>query len=76
MSACRSCGADIEWAVTAKGSRIPLDIQTPPGKGNIVVGDDGIARAVATGEGVRISHFATCVNAAKHRKPKQGRMLP
>jgi aspartate 1-decarboxylase len=75
MSTCRSCGATVEWVVTAKGSRMPLDIQTPPGKGNIVV-DNGIARAVKVGEGVRISHFATCPNAAKHRSPKTGRLLP
>lgn len=63
---CRSCDAPIEWAVTPKGSRIPLDIHSHP-KANIVV-EDGIARVVGEGNGVRISHFATCPNAAKHRK--------
>jgi hypothetical protein len=64
---CRYCDAPIEWAFTVKGSRIPLD----PGShrdGNINVGADGIAHVVAPGDGVRVSHFATCPQAGRARR--------
>lgn len=64
---CKSCEAPIEFARTAKGSRIPLDIASHP-KANIIVDELGIARVVGEGNGVRISHFVTCPNAAKHRR--------
>jgi hypothetical protein len=64
---CRSCGAPIDWALTPKGQRIPLDVATHP-DANIIVDDHGIARIVAKGEGTRISHFATCVDAKRFRK--------
>lgn len=66
---CKSCGEPIDWAITRKGSRIPLDITSRP-DANIVVGGDGIARVVPAGEGVRTSHFATCPNARAHRRTK------
>ena len=67
---CKSCGARIEWAMTAKGSRIPLDPGSHP-DGNINLGPDGVAHIVGTGNGVRISHFATCPNAGQHRRRQQ-----
>lgn len=67
---CRSCDAPIEWAYTPKGSRIPLDPGSHP-DGNINVGPDGIARVVGPGNGVRISHFATCPNSREHRGKKR-----
>ena len=66
-SRCKSCGAPIEWALTVKGSRIPLDPGSTP-DGNINVGPDGVAHVVEPGQGVRISHFATCPNARQHRR--------
>lgn len=73
MSAtCRSCGAAIIWAVTPAGKRMPLDAQ--PAK-RIVLDDYGVktfgdeapcAQVVDT----YTSHFATCPNAAQHRKAK------
>lgn len=39
MSACRGCGAEIVWAVTAKGARIPLDAE--PVKRAVLEIDDG-----------------------------------
>ena len=66
MSRCRSCEAPIEWALTPKGARIPLDVGIRS-DGNIVV-DDGVARVVPAGEGDRVSHFATCRDAAKYRR--------
>lgn len=64
---CRSCGAPIEWAVTRKGSRIPLDVGSRP-DANIVIDELGIAQVVPAGDGVRTSHFATCPDAAKYRR--------
>lgn len=68
---CRSCGAPIEWAITAKGSRIPLDPGLHP-NGNIDV-VDGIAYVVPVAGSFdppprRRSHFASCPHAARHRK--------
>lgn len=54
---CRSCGAPVVWVVTARGKRMPLD---PPLV--TVVDDDG-----RTHRG-RVSHFATCPDASKHRR--------
>ena len=68
---CRSCGAPIEWAHTAKGSRMPLDIESSR-DANIIV-EGGIARIVKPGEGVRTSHFATCPNADRHRRRDRSR---
>jgi hypothetical protein len=68
---CRSCQAPIEWAFTEKGKRIPLDRTTSSAVANIVLDPDGTARVVAAGEGDRISHFATCPNAGRHRRNRR-----
>ncbi len=73
MATCKSCGAEIDWAVTKNGKRIPLNAEWTPG-GNIVI--DGEGRAIVVGDDEpgftgmvrRTSHFATCSNAAKHRR--------
>lgn len=67
---CKSCDAPIEFVRTPKGSRIPLDVGSHP-KANIVVDELGIARVVGEGDGTRISHFVTCPNAARHRRPEK-----
>ena len=74
MSTCRSCGDEIEWAFTRNDKRIPLDVGTRAG-GNLRVvsgrasefGMTPIVEYVPAGEGDRVSHFATCENAAQHR---------
>jgi hypothetical protein len=67
---CRSCDAPIEWAITTKGQRIPLDPEPGPG-GNLVL-VDGVARHPTLGEGVPYlqytSHFATCPDAERFRR--------
>lgn len=67
---CSSCGAPIVWATTVNGKAIPLDPE-PTTFGNLVV-VDGIARPPRIGDDVPflqyVSHFATCPNAAVHRK--------
>lgn len=69
---CRSCPAPIEWAISEKsGKKLPLDFDpVEPGEGNIrvvFVMENGtpIVRYVPGGD--RISHFATCPEASKHR---------
>jgi len=68
---CKSCHAPIEWALTAKGSRIPLD----PGDhddGSIVV-RDGVAYVIAGAAPARRSHFQSCPNATEHRRARRQR---
>ena len=68
---CRSCQAPIEWATSVKGKRMPLDAAPVKG-GNITLTEDGVAVVVAAGDGNRVSHFATCSAAARHRRRSRG----
>lgn len=57
-SACRSCGAQIVWLKTSKGSNMPVDVV-------------GVKPEETIFEPQRhVSHFATCPNAAAHRKER------
>lgn len=79
MAACRSCSAEIFWAQTVKGKRIPVDA-APAEDGNVeLIGrdlDSGLPLAAVHPPGQDIvmaaerfrSHFATCPNAAAHRR--------
>lgn len=77
MSAtCRSCEAPVFWIKTAAtGKAMPLDA-TPNPDGNVVI-RGGLAHVLKHGDllvqGERrfTSHFATCANAAQHRKAKK-----
>lgn len=68
---CKSCGAQIAWVVTESGKRMPLDYapQQMLMSGSFVVDEtfegNPVARSV---KAVYISHFATCPNAASHRR--------
>lgn len=77
---CQSCGAEVIWADTITGRRMPLN-KYPSKSGNIILGlrrDDvplalvqtaqSLARLLLKGERLYTSHFATCPNATKHRK--------
>jgi hypothetical protein len=77
-TACRSCGATIEWAVTANRKSIPLDPDPHP-DGNLVLvwtspGRQPMALVVNPHEPMLDeppryrSHFVTCPNADQHRK--------
>ena len=63
---CRGCGKPIEWARTERGKAIPLD-PLPVERGNIIV-SLGVAHVVDFPDGNRVSHFATCPQAAKMRR--------
>jgi len=74
-TACRSCGARIRWVFTDKGHRMPLDPEPDP-TGNIVIREDGDAHVITKDDVIPpqaerwISHFATCPEAARHRRRK------
>lgn len=72
MANCRSCDAEIIWAVSEKtGKPMPIDAAPSP-LGNLIV-INGRAR-VATTDDDRLhrpkymSHFASCANAEEWRK--------
>ena len=75
---CSSCGAPIVWAVTDAGKRIPVDVATSA-RGNLALVSEWtqggtVLRASVVKPGdvplCHLSHFATCVNAALHRRPR------
>lgn len=81
MSQCSTCRAAIRWVVMATGRRMRIDAEPHP-EGNVRVLDDGRAEVLsgAVLDGLRRrgiidgatelfrSHFATCPNAAAHRR--------
>ncbi len=58
MGKCRSCGAEILWKKTKEGKFMPVDI-----------GSTESTEAVFDPATMK-SHFATCPDAGKWRKPK------
>jgi hypothetical protein len=70
---CRSCGAPIRWARTAKGTAVPLNPEPAP-NGNVVLMGDGtvtyLGRGQAPPEGTLrwTSHFASCPEARRWRR--------
>jgi hypothetical protein len=72
---CRSCGAPIFWGRTALGRAVPLNAEPVSGleSGHYAVSwpDDGKGDALAIHRAaIHLTHFATCPNAASHRKPR------
>lgn len=80
MTVCKSCGATIIWIKTAAGKSMPCDAEpltyrTNPNGAAVIVTPNGETLKAdleerpekATGIGY-ISHFATCPNAATHRR--------
>ena len=81
MSTCRSCGAEVLWAETTGGKRIPLDPE-PVAAGALLVvkrrmSPSGelvpLVRPVRRGEAPASpryqTHFASCPDADRWRKP-------
>ena len=69
---CKSCGAPLIWAKTAKGKRIPLDAE-PRADGTLALRDGtavtvGPAPFCGYDDTRYICHFGTCPNAAQHRR--------
>lgn len=79
MSQCRSCDAPIIWAKSPAGKAMPIDAEPVP-DGNVLLVANGSATPNAIvveadhqwAEGARRykSHFATCPNAASHRRSR------
>lgn len=75
---CTSCHAKMFWARSASTDRpIPIDAEPAPDRGNVYLDDQGRAVAFdrrdgvpqdALGRPLYVSHFATCPDAARHRK--------
>jgi hypothetical protein len=83
ISHCRSCGAEVVWCVTAADKNMPMDAApVEDGTFHIFLEQSGTIRAHHTKDGLMLvmmdgtfqiaprftSHFATCPNAAEHRK--------
>jgi hypothetical protein len=70
---CRSCGAEVVWAVTNAGKRMPVDAK-PVADGNLLLtqpaqpGVPPVAIVVGKGKGTHASHFVTCPNSRTWRK--------
>lgn len=75
MATCSLCWAEIEWFKTERGRPMPVD-PAPHPDGNLRLDyDTGTASVVKKGSepGLHMSHFATCVSAAKFRKPRENK---
>lgn len=80
VEACKTCGADIRWAISEKGRMMPFDAE-PNGRGQWRLRTQPgswVPVAVHVPEDERdgyhhellISHFASCPDADHHRRPK------
>jgi hypothetical protein len=78
MSKCKSCGAEIFWAMTKGNRKMPVDsLPSPGGNLTIVENKNGEPVALNAGPGPYLfpcklykSHFATCPNATEHRRER------
>ena len=80
---CRSCGQQVIWIKTVAGKNMPCNPQLVTyrqgdGKEKIVTPNGEVLSGELVGAGTQdatgvgyISHFATCPNAARHRKKEQ-----
>ena len=68
---CRSCGAEIIWAIhDVSGKRMPMDAVPMTVRGAFRLLErptNGVVDALPSGP-LYQSHFATCPNAAQHRR--------
>lgn len=67
---CKTCGAEILWAIKEDGKPIPLYARSRL-VAVLISGTSRVQKFVTGHE----SHFATCPQAAQHRKPKQERLF-
>ena len=70
FSSCRSCGAQILWAITPSGKKMPLNVSQNTNSGNVRLRSDGVAIVGPPGSGSYYSHFVTCPQAGRHRRPR------
>jgi hypothetical protein len=72
---CRSCGAPIIWTETVNGCRMPFNEDPKPFPiGRFAIDescDPPLATYAPNNTGERFeSHFATCPNRERHRRPR------
>jgi hypothetical protein len=73
-SKCRSCEAAILWAVTTKGSLMPVDADPHPDGTLVLIDNHGElfvrhpSPMFDADKPLHRSHFATCPDAKEHRK--------
>ncbi len=82
VGSCKSCGADVIWAVAEQSLKsIPVDPK-PRKDGNIQLlaraDRPPIARSLKVADrfgktGLRVAHFTSCPHADQHRKPRGAR---
>jgi len=68
LSSCKSCQAPILWAKSFAGNSMPLDATATPG-GQWQVDERGIAYTDKSAPLGHVSHFATCPDAKRFKKP-------
>jgi len=83
MATCKSCSAPVRWVkLLPSGRNAPLDLEPSTSAGNVRLLDERgqtarvltraeLAEARRNVEPLYSSHFATCVNAASHRKGEE-----
>lgn len=81
MSACRSCHAAVLWVRMENGAAMVNATPSPDGTVEVFPVDGQPRRGrvrtgsifdepPAEGATLHVSHFATCPNASKHRRPR------
>ena len=81
IASCRSCSAPIIWTCTKQGNRMPVDAVplADDGASGFILFDGGQGGELlalykgpssARGEPLYASHFATCPQAAQHRRTR------
>lgn len=70
---CRSCGAPIFWVLTSNGKRMPIDAEPVEviAAGRYAVSwpsEPQTAPLAIHSPAIHLTHFATCPNAAHHRR--------
>ncbi len=77
LSHCSTCGARILWVQMHGGRKNPLNAEPDRQRGNVFCNErnewhclagDELRRAKENGATFYLSHFATCAQAAAHRK--------
>ncbi len=70
MPECKSCGAEIIWIGLPSGKKMPLNAAVTTVFHQISADDEGGPSWFWDSVDGHVTHFATCPNAAAHRKPK------
>jgi hypothetical protein len=70
---CRSCGRPIVWAELTSGKRHPFDYPLVVASVQPEMFGEPARVVEHVDTAVSPSHFATCPDAAQHRRPRKGR---